>query len=167
MGATPRYITGEGIMTTTDSTEKRMAEIRDRCEKASAGSWFTTEQNEIRLAKENTSLSNIICDVPLGGAGMVYARYTNDLDDKESANAEFIAASRTDIPFLLDQLQKYKRAVDMAREALDTAKAIINENYSEDCRQDEDCDHCYVVYHILDGPITKIDKILGEEEILK
>lgn len=116
-----------------DDLEKRIKEIKNRCDNATEAPWrllHSVEEYGFNKAKE---INRVL--FPKEGA----------LDTSRS-DGEFIAHSRTDIPFLLDQLQKYKRAVEIAREAL-----------KEHHRNIMECG-------VYDDALTEIDKILGKEK---
>jgi len=76
-------------------TEEQIAEIRERCEKATPGPW------------RNSSGVMVIKDNPNGGLYIPVAdmRLPVDSPDNRRANAEFIAHAISDIPALLDALE--------------------------------------------------------------
>lgn len=87
-------------------TQKRLAEIRERVDKATPGPWYDSRTNKsIQVTKDSPAFKRgnfSICRYPTR---------TNDsllTHDEWGANAEMLAASRTDIPFLLGEIDRLK-----------------------------------------------------------
>lgn len=80
-------------------TPERLQEIRKRCDKAVEGPWFTGGPNDGGL----TSIEDGRCR----GLYTIYA---------ETHEADFIAHARTDVPELLDEIERLeKEATEFAR----------------------------------------------------
>lgn len=82
---------------TVDSTADRLASIRARADAATAGPW---EVIDCTPCRERGRLDVIVW----GRNETVPVAAWADEDSYDAADSEFIAAARTDVPFLLDQL---------------------------------------------------------------
>src|ERR1700743_2796692 len=96
----------EGTAMTDEA--KRLAEIRARAEKATAGEWLVNPINAYVDAAQTDC-------TPLAVCAMLWP---TDLrtEDETFANAEFIAHARSDIPFLLAVIERLAKQRDAARE---------------------------------------------------
>jgi len=74
-------------------TAKRLAEIRARVDAASPGPWEKYEKDLVR------------------DAGDVYGLVSLTFADAREKNADFIAAARTDVPWLLDECERLRSTV--------------------------------------------------------
>jgi hypothetical protein len=65
-------------------------------------------------------------------------------------------------PFALELIAAPKLALGLKRalEVLTDVQDMVNE---QDCRGDEDCDHCVIVHHTLDPAMSEIHAICSEE----
>ncbi len=90
------------------SNKERIEQIKERESKATKGEWFTDVCNSgpscwcrtIGNKRGSDALEN--CIIPGGSVGAV--------------DAEFIAHARQDIPWLLDQLERYEKALEWCKE---------------------------------------------------
>lgn len=100
----------KGVYTMTqEDSVRRLAEIRERADKATPGPWTTNEFNDV-LAGEIAVAES----VPFEGGGV----YQED-------DAEFIAHSREDVPYLLSVIDSLTAERDEARFALGMADLDI------------------------------------------
>ena len=99
-------------------TDERLKEIQERLDKATPGPW------EARTWHEESGMTAIF---PVRGSGSI-ADVSHWKDGSHCAankqDADFIAHSISDIPFLLAELQRYKDVVARAAEAFDHAKEV-------------------------------------------
>lgn len=103
-------------------TDEQLAAIRDRCEAATEGPWEKiTERPGGRLWQN-------IRVVAFDG------KYTI-CGDTVIADAEFIAAARTDVPALLDEIERMRGLLGEAYEELDTHSAgcRLCDGYGDPC----------------------------------
>jgi hypothetical protein len=124
-------------------TEKRIAEIRDRAEKATAGPWCWEQVGE----KENGFIIGMAIDSDGNPAsGLIEtSRYDDDADvfvdcyfehvqvcesghSCVYSNADFVAHSREDIPFLLAEVEKLRKELEGVTLAYDM---LAKEHYGE------------------------------------
>lgn len=96
-------------------TEQRIAEIHARCEAATPGPWEWGVCNESWGEVEAESLKGVITlkddypGYPECGEHLIM--------ELSKPDADFIAHSREDVPFLLDQLAERDREIERLREA--------------------------------------------------
>jgi len=141
-----------------DATTKRVGEIRVRVEAATFGpwSWFgtpkepilaTTTGGKVFVIKPHRSGLNGATFWWRGGAkgyprmikteecAIKEREYRNDLERIDHPDAEFIAHSRTDIPFLLEQV-----------DALEAELKAFRDEQLERC-ENGNCDSTDSIYH--------------------
>jgi hypothetical protein len=91
--------------------DERIAEIRERAEKATREPWRVgDDRNDFYL--------------PIVGADGLLIGEASTLRDEAWANAHFLVNARSDIPHLLDSLAAAQRERDEAREALRKVKEV-------------------------------------------
>lgn len=88
-----------------NATQSRIQEIAERCEKATPGPWRQCPHNKFRVEEENKCSGEPLC---------CSSKY---------ADSGFIANSRSDIPFLLEQLTK---AVEVIKQTEKLCSMILN-----------------------------------------
>jgi hypothetical protein len=100
------------------SLADRIREIKDRVEKATEGPWFY---------REHTLDDDTAPTVETESSGIAM-----QVDRGTKADFLFLAKAREDIPFLLSELDKYQRALEVARKY-----------FSCFCSQDGKCSSCF------------------------
>lgn len=80
------------------STQERLSQIRERCERATSGPW---KRELVYFEASGISRENIKDD------------------------AEFIARAREDVPFLLDLCDKQARALEIAKNCLIMCRMVL------------------------------------------
>ena len=81
--------------------EVRIAEIRDRCRRATPGPWAHFADGYVERAGDPGETIGVTC-----------ARRPDNGDPLPApANAEFVAHARDDVPWLLDELERLRRAL--------------------------------------------------------
>lgn len=82
---------------------KRIEEIRERCEKATKGPWWSTRMD---IGKGPREPNVVFSRDDLG-------RCTYDTFNLKAKDADFIAHSRDDIPFLLAEIERLRQALEL------------------------------------------------------
>jgi hypothetical protein len=99
----------------TDPIDKRIAEIRERCDKATESPWEVEDYRDAgdwrSTGKVWGGLGHHICQVNCDKLSSVSPK--EQISEFET-NAEFISASRTDIPWLVSELSKTREALGLA-----------------------------------------------------
>jgi hypothetical protein len=124
------------------SDEDRLVEIRERCEAATPGPWAADGDRVFPVGWPAVATCHwqfgsvggpaghpMLKDHPDWGGGLWNAR----------ANADFIAAAREDVPYLLTEVERLRADVarleeerDRLREALDNARVGLTGRYAPD-----------------------------------
>jgi hypothetical protein len=89
-------------------TDEQLAEIRERCDKATEGPWFPSLLTEGYIAQG--SEFNVVASVlEYNEDGSVRATLGNDNYEN---NREFIAHAREDIPLLLSEVKALRKLIE-------------------------------------------------------
>jgi hypothetical protein len=129
--------------------QQRLDEIRERCEAATKGPWEAVNKS-VRLAGVVCKFSwgNEAPDGYNGGIcnclGASYGAKKNDpVNEQARGNAAFIAASRTDVPDLLNEVERlqadrdaWRRRAEAAEKRCATIAALPSCN---DCKDVNSC----------------------------
>ena len=128
----------------TDPRET-LARIRRRADAATEGPW---QKNQYEPYPEHDRGDVSIC----GRQGNVTVAYWYYDDKYETADAEFIAAARTDVPALLDALEKVLRL---------HPRVVVLHADSEFGRMEDDaiCGACIVNHEAADWPCPNVRAI--------
>lgn len=127
-----------------DSDRKRILELKQLCEKASEGPWFTPYNGTLLLSVASDSQKICICIPP---ADINH----KTIDNNNNNNFEFIAESRTSIPFLIELVEKQEKQIAVMREALEDLGFYW-------------CGACSDNQKIRDNALAEVDKLEKENE---
>jgi hypothetical protein len=100
-------------------SKEQVAEIRARAGKATKGEWRLSGCDWI-LAHNGETVGHLVCTVP-------------SISSECYNNGRFIAASRTDIPNLLDSHEELRERAEAAERARDEVKAVIERERTSVC----------------------------------
>lgn len=95
-------------MTFTPFSPTDLAAMKERCEAASKGSWVSTD----------TEFGEWVVDIPADGFSTIETLSFGDMETnsgQDIANADFVAAARTDLPLLLDVLDAAYAEIERLR----------------------------------------------------
>jgi len=126
-------------------TDDELKAIEERCEKATEGPW------------DVEAVSNA-CRVTIGkGSGkVILARACPpQLQEEETwSNVKFMAAARTDVPALIEEVKRLKAKVSALQEIIEKAQAIADRLGCSDAHGPENpmCDPC-----LLRAALAKLD----------
>jgi hypothetical protein len=118
-------------------SDAELAAIRERCEAATEGPWrritLDIPWNDVVTDDQQTVVANSwdICEIATRER-IVEPKWTLQHD---IADAEFIAAARTDVPALLDEVDRLRGLLRDAYEHLDTHSAgcRLCDGYGDPC----------------------------------
>lgn len=96
----------------------RLREMRERAEKATKGPWKANGKETIEAGCRCLS-----CWIHLDGEWAV----SNELDELAEADAEFIASSRTDLPALLDEVERLRAMAAKCHYAIERQGTLLRD----------------------------------------
>lgn len=104
------------------SVDVRVAEIAARAEKATPGPWFREYNSIITPGPDEASTSAEWDEAYVAHCG----KPRDQRDVRRIADADFISAARTDIPFLLSEVRRLRSVVEDAEKVIAEARERLS-----------------------------------------